>query len=114
MNRANDDRMYYTDGGGSTGNMSSGSMSNGNSMYGGRMGRSGTTMSRYDTARRNYTETKAVHNSNSAEDNQENMRQLEKFIDEVKADVRPLVANMSDSEKNLLRNKLDTAMNSVL
>ena len=62
--------------------------------------------SRYDKARRHYTETKELHRGNTAEDKEHKMRDLEKLMQELATDITELVADASTEERALLRQKL--------
>lgn len=64
--------------------------------------------SRYDRAKRMYTETKGMHKSGTAEDKQAKMRSLEAYTKELAEDVTEMIADMSAEEKNLLRTKMQT------
>lgn len=66
------------------------------------------TESRYDKAKRMYTETKDMHKSGTAEDKQAKMRSLEAYTRELADDVTEMIADMSPEEKNLLRTKMQT------
>lgn len=103
------ERMYY-DGSMSNGSSSANSSGNnaGSSSSVGYGGSSRTyTESRYDRARRNYTDSKQMHNSNSPEDKQANMKELEKYMQELSADMTEMIENASPEEKTLLKNKLN-------
>lgn len=96
------DRMSYYGGNGSNGgNYSSSSMNSGNS----------NTMnyeSRYDRARRNYTETKARHSDNTSSDKEAKMKSLENYMRELSEDVSEMISGATPEEKSLLKNKLNT------
>ena len=62
--------------------------------------------SRYDKARKGYEETKAMHNSGSAEDKKKAMESLENYMKELSEDMTELISKMDSSEKNMIRNKL--------
>lgn len=64
--------------------------------------------SRYDRAKRMYTETKDMHKSGTAEDKQAKMRSLEAYTKELAEDVTEMITDMSAEEKNLLRTKMQT------
>lgn len=74
----------------------------------------GTSMSGYDTARRNYTETRDAHKGNTADDKEAKMRELEKYLNEMSADITGLVSNMSEEEKNLARNKISVLATKIV
>lgn len=125
--------MYYTpSGGGNMGGGGNSSGSNGNSGNSGGNTRSYTdgfndgqtrgysegyergrsdgsrnNSSRYDNARRGYSETKQNHKGNSPEDNTENMRSLEKLLNIIAEDVKEYAPSMSQSEKAMARQKIE-------
>lgn len=141
-----DGRMYYSDGGQSSGGNSGGQsgQSRGGSSSGGMSGNMGgntrgyeegysdgnrrgyeegyergrsegnrNNSSRYDNARRNYTETKQMHKGNSQEDNTENMRSLEKLLNIIGEDVKEYMPTMSASEKSLAKQKIENMAKSI-
>lgn len=71
-----------------------------------REGRSGV-------GRRNYMETKEMHKSNTPEDKQAKMRELENYAKELTEDVVDMVADMSAEEKNLLKTKMQTLVQKI-
>lgn len=71
-------------------------------------GRSKMSNSRYDNARRGYSESKEMHKGNSKEDNEENLRNLEKILAVIDEDVKELMPNMTPSEKTMLKAKFST------
>lgn len=77
------------------------------------VGRNDRNESRYDRAKRMYTETKNMHRANTAEDKQAKMRDLEEYAKEMTEDVIGMVSDMSDEEKNLLRVKLQTLVQKI-
>lgn len=87
-----DGRMYYS--GNQHGN--SGNMSQGNSGN-----------SRYENARRGYSESKRMNTGNTPEENKENMRKLEEVINTVKEDLKEYIPYMSASEKTMAKQKID-------
>lgn len=95
-------KMYYTEPNMSyyTPNMSNTSNSN-------------TMASRYDMARRNYTESKMSHSGNSSEDKQMRMRELENYTKELASDVTEMISNASPEEKTLLKNKMQTLIQKI-
>ncbi len=121
-------RMYYSGSysSNSGGRGSSSGMSGGSSNMGGgnvrgysegyndgysegeRSGRSGRSSSRYDNARRGYEESKQMHGSNTKEDNDENLKNLEKVLAVIDEDVKELMPNMTPSEKTMLKAKFST------
>lgn len=64
--------------------------------------------SRYDKAKRMYTETKDMHKAGTTEDKQAKMRSLEAYTKELAEDVTEMITDMSAEEKNLLRTKMQT------
>lgn len=129
-------KMYYTDGGsggsyggnsggnsGQSGNMGGSGMNGGNSggnvrgysdgyndgyREGERSGKSSGGNSRYERARRGYEETKQQHKGNSPEDNSEKMKCLEGILNVVDGDMKEFMPEMSQSEKNMLKQKFMT------
>lgn len=113
-------KMYYSDG--RDGNASnSGSESRGSygDMSGGRRGYGKTrfndgTSTRYEMAKRNYTEAKELHNGNSTEDKQAKMKELEKYMSELGSDITEMISDASNEEKTLLKNKLQVLAQKVV
>lgn len=64
-----------------------------------REGRSGMS-------RRGYMESKEMHKENTAENKQEKMRELEKYVDDLSADVKEMIMDASPEEKAMLKQKL--------
>lgn len=87
MDRNTHSRMYYTE--------------------------TGMNESGYDRAKRNYTETKEMHRSNTPEDKKAKMHELEKYAKSLTEDVVDMVSDMSDEEKNLLRTKMQILMQKI-
>lgn len=117
-----DGRMYYSGGGSSSSGMS-GNMGGSTRGYeegysdGNRRGyeegyrqgtQNGKGNSNYDNARRGYSEGKQEHKGNTPEDNTENMRNLEKLLGVVGGDIRELKPGMSQQEKAMTAQKLET------
>lgn len=118
-------KMYYS-GSGSQGGQSSGGMNGGqrgysdsmqsdsNRYYNGqqssgrdsREGRSGES-------RRSYMETKEMHKSNTAEDKQMKMKELEKYMAELSSDVTEMISDASAEEKSLLKQKMQTLISKI-
>lgn len=73
-----------------------------------RSGRGRGGNSRYDNARRGYEETKQNHKGNSPEDNSEKMKCLEGILNVVDGDMKEFMPEMSQSEKNMLKQKFMT------
>lgn len=63
--------------------------------------------SRYDKAKRGYTETKELHKGDTQEDNRENMRGLEELLGVIGGDLKEVFPKMSPSEKAMTAQKLD-------
>ena len=85
-------RLYYT----GTGNMNNVSNQN---MRDYREGRSGMS-------RRGYMESKEKHKSNSQEDKQKKMLELEKYVDDLSNDVKEMIMDSTPEEKSMLKQKL--------
>ena len=85
-------RLYYTE----TGNMNNVSNKN---MRDYREGRSGMS-------RRGYMESKEQHKSNSQEDKQKKMLELEKYVDDLSNDVKEMIMDSTPEEKSMLKQKL--------
>lgn len=96
--------------GGSTGG-SRGYSENDGGQYSSRM--QGQNESRYDRAKRGYEETKAMHNTGSADDKKKSMESLENYMKELSEDMSELVGKMDTNEKNMLRTKLQTLAQKV-
>ena len=84
-------RLYYTE----TGNMNNVSNQN---MRDYREGRSGMS-------RRGYMESKEQHKSNSQEDKQKKMLELEKYVDDLSNDVKEMIMDSTPEEKSMLKQK---------
>ena len=98
-------KMYYSSGnmgGSSSGGMSSGSMG---SQGGSNSGSRGYSESRYDRARRGYEETKAMHNSGSAEDKQITMKEAEKMINVIFDELEESLSDAPKEVKDMIKNK---------
>lgn len=91
MDRDKHGRMYYTE---PSGNMH-------------------MNESNYDRTKRNYTETKELHKSNTPEDKEHNMKSLETYMAELARDVSGMVNNMSPEEKALTKTKLTALVNKI-
>lgn len=120
-------KMYYSGGGQSSSGNSSGQSGNmsGNSTRGysdgysdglrdgsrnnqrdGREGRSGQS-------RRSYMETKEMHKSNSSEDKQHKMKELEKYMGELSGDITEMISDATPEEKALLKQKMQMLMQKI-
>ena len=69
--------------------------------------------SNYDRTKRNYTETKELHKSNTPEDKEHNMKSLETYMAELARDVSGMVNDMSTEEKALAKTKLTALVNKI-
>lgn len=69
--------------------------------------------SRYDNARKWYSESKQLHKGNTPEDNTENMKNLEKILNIIAEDVKEYMPNMSPSEKSLTKQKIEGISKSI-
>lgn len=57
-------------------------------------------------SRRGYMESKELHKSNTAEDKQHKMKELEKYMGELSTDITEMIADASPEERSLLKQKL--------
>lgn len=87
---------------GQSSGMSSGSMG---SQGGSNSGSRGYSESRYDRARRGYEETKAMHNSGSAEDKQLTMREAEKMVNVIFDELEESLSDAPKEVKDMIKNK---------
>lgn len=69
---------------------------------------SGRTESRYDTAKRHYTETRDMHRENTKEDKEHKMKALDDYIKELAGDITDMIDGMTAEEKALAKSKLST------
>jgi hypothetical protein len=76
-------------------------------------GSSHMTESGYDRAKRNYTETKEMHKSNTPEDKEHKMKALDSYIKELGGDITQLIGDMTAEERNLMRTKLSTLVSKL-
>ena len=78
-------------------------------------GKSGSEMmeSRYDKAKRHYTETKAMHKTDSTDDKEHKMKALENYMKELGVDISDMVNDMTEEEKNMMRSKLTTLVSKI-
>lgn len=100
-------KMYYSSGnmGGSSsmgGSQSSGSMG---SQSGSNSGSRGYSESRYDMAKRSYTETKEMHKGGSVEDKQITMREAEKMINVIFDELDEMLQDAPAELKTMIKNK---------
>lgn len=123
LDRGNYNRMYYTNPSGERTGYSDGrNSSNQSGNTGGnvrgysdgyndgyREGEKNSkgTQSRYDKARRGYSESKERNKGNTQEENSENMKKLEEVLNTVKDDIKEYVPLMSASEKAMAKQKID-------
>ena len=107
MDRMSYGRMGYSGSGSSGGSSMGGSSSSG--MSGGSMGSQGGSRgyseSRYERARRGYEETKAMHNSGSAEDKQLTMREAEKMVNVIFDELEESLSDAPKEVKDMIKNK---------
>ena len=95
-----DGKMYYTDGGMTSG-MSDHSSRN---MTGGRDGREG----RSGQSRRGYMEAKEM-----GKEKGEKMKELEKYMKELSEDVTEMIGDASPEEKSMLKQKMQVLMQKI-
>lgn len=119
MDRNTLNRMYYSGGNPSNANMGnmSGNRSGSTDNYNGADGRRNydgdgrsdgrRSESRYDRARRGYSESKALHNNKTPDDEKENMRTFETLLGVVDGDIKEFKPDMSQSEKAMAAQKFD-------
>lgn len=69
--------------------------------------------SRYDMAKRNYTESKELHRGNTAEDKEHKMKELEKYMREIGSDIAEVISDASSEEKALIKQKLQVIMQKI-
>jgi hypothetical protein len=103
MDRNTHNKMYYTDGS-MTGSSSMGGSQSSGSM-GSQGGSRGYSESRYDRARRGYEETKAMHNSGSAEDKQLTMKEAEKMVNVIFDELEESLSDAPKEVKDMIKNK---------
>lgn len=113
MDRESMGKMYYSgssqsansDGGNTMGYSEGGSMGSGS--------RQGQEMSRTESARRGYLETKEMRKGNSQEDKQAKQKELDKWMSEFTSDVKGMVGEMTPEEKTLLKTRLNNLQSSL-
>lgn len=103
-------RMYYTPGKADSAQNSSDNRRMG---YGEVLFNDGSG-TRYERAKRNYTETKELHKGNTAEDKQVKMKELEKYMSELGTDITEMISDASNEEKTLLKNKLQVLAQKIV
>lgn len=65
-----------------------------------------TMESRYEKAKRGYKEAKHAHASNTAEDKQAKMKDLESYLKELSEDVTQLLSDATPEERAMVRGKM--------
>lgn len=94
-----DGKMYYGGSGSSMGGSSSSNMSGGNRGY------SESGESRYDRAKRSYTETKEMHKSGTSEDKQITMKEAEKMINVIFDEIDEMLEDAPAELKTMIKTK---------
>lgn len=69
--------------------------------------------SRYDRAKRMYTESKELHKGNTPADKDQKMKDLEGYFKEISDDITGMIVDASPEEKAMLRTKLTTLSGKV-
>ena len=69
--------------------------------------------SRYDMAKRSYTESKEMHRGNTAEDKEHKMKELEKYMREIGSDIAEVISDASPEEKTLLKQRMQLIMQKI-
>ena len=72
-----------------------------------------TTESRYDKAKRMYTETKAKHNTGSVEDKQLTLKEGEKMLNVIIDELMEMVNDATPEMKNMIKTKGMAAMQKI-
>lgn len=72
-----------------------------------------TMESRYDKAKRMYTESKDMHKANTTDDKQAKMKDLEHYMKELSEDVTELIVDMTPEEKAVMKNKMQVLMQKI-
>ena len=72
-----------------------------------------TMESRYDKAKRMYTETKAKHNSGSVEDKQLTLKEGEKMLNVIIDELMEMVTDATPEMKNMIKTKGMSAMQKI-
>ena len=72
-----------------------------------------TMESRYDKAKRMYTETKAKHNSGSVEDKQLTLKEGEKMLNVIIDELMEMVSDATPEMKNMVKTKGMSAMQKI-
>lgn len=102
-------RLYYSESMGNIGNRSDIVRTGSDRTSGMRDHREG----RSGQSRRTYMETKEAHKSNTPEDKQQKMKELEKYMGELSTDISEMIGDASPEEKSLLKAKLQTLAQKV-
>lgn len=71
------------------------------------------TESRYEIAKRAYTESKELHKGNEPQDKEAKMRELEKYMKEMSDDLLNLMKGMSQEEMNMAKSKLSVLVSKM-
>ena len=71
------------------------------------------TESRYESAKRAYTESKELHKGNEPHDKEAKMRELEKYMKEMSDDLLNLMKGMSQEEMNMAKSKLSVLVSKM-
>lgn len=110
----------YSQGGQTSGGQSSSGMSGGSSSMGGGQSSGGSmgenrsySESRYDRAKRGYEETKAMHNSGSAEDKQITMKEAEKMINVIFDELEESLSDAPKEVKDMIKSKGMTKLQKI-
>nr|DAG52321.1 MAG TPA: hypothetical protein [Caudoviricetes sp.] len=69
--------------------------------------------SRYESAKRAYTESKELHKGNDPQDKEAKMRELEKYMKEMSDDLLNLMKGMSQEEMNMAKSKLSVLVSKM-
>lgn len=103
-----------TSGGQSSSGMSGSSSSMGSGQSSGSMGGNRSySESRYDRAKRGYEETKAMHNSGSAEDKQITMKEAEKMINVIFDELEESLSDAPKEVKDMIKSKGMTKLQKI-
>lgn len=65
-----------------------------------------TQESRYDKAKRMYTETKDMHKANTPEDKAAKMKDLENYMKSIAEDLSEVIEGVTPEERSMVKNKL--------
>ena len=71
------------------------------------------TESRYESAKRAYTESKELHKGTDPQDKEAKMRELEKYMKEMSDDLLNLMKGMSQEEMNMAKSKLSVLVSKM-